>query len=115
MEEKPLAGVTILGHKAYITGIGADQADGVWRKKDEIHVWLTFDEPIGSTISFGTSVPVKEYTREQFLKAVKQQGELSFAIITQKDKERKAEHTKKEEKQKELDAIVAGIRQQLTK
>jgi hypothetical protein len=79
--------VDILGHKAEVTGIKGRLLDGIWYKEDYLDVWLQFaeGEAVGSTLSFGIVLPVKNYGRDELLKAIRDEGERRLKEIKAND------------------------------
>lgn len=110
MEKKNLAEVEVLGHKASIWLGRSVVADGIWRKEDCIVVHIDFGEkPVGGTISFGIELPAKHYSREEFLKAVEEEGSDRLAGIIAKDREQQDKHEIKKARQEALDSLAKGI------
>ena len=107
--------VKILGYKGHITAISSQLADAIWRKDDTIIVWITFNEPVGSTLSFAVELPVKEYTRDEFLKAVKREADIKLGLIMKGDQARGEAQRRTDEKQGELNSAVSNISQVLTR
>ncbi|GAI67542.1 unnamed protein product [marine sediment metagenome] len=105
--------IEILGYKGHITSITSQTADGIWRKKDMIVAWITFDEPVESTVSFPVSVPAKSYTRDEFLKAVKTEGDVQLRLNMKGDQARREARRRADEKQKELNSVVSDMAQRL--
>lgn len=100
--------VEILGHKATVGHIAGQTKLEPWHKEDHLEVWLSFDPPVGSTISFVVDLPAKKYAdREEFLYNVRRRGEEALKQILAKDEERSRERQERKERQKELDAVAA--------
>ena len=99
--------VEILGHKAKIERVTGQAKDDLHWKEDQLVVWLSFDEPVESVVSFATYLPVKKYERDEFLYNVRRRGEEDLKHILAKDEEKRRERQGRKERQKELDAVAA--------
>ncbi|MBA7644489.1 hypothetical protein ES703_52233 [subsurface metagenome] len=102
--------VEILGHKAQIESVSGRLADPPWWPEDRIQVWLDFEKPVGSTLSVGISLPVKSYTQDEFLAAVRREGEHRLNVIQEDNRTKRELRESKEQKQKELDKIACEIK-----
>lgn len=102
--------VEILGHKAHIESISGFPADPPWFPEDRIRVWLDFEKPAGSTLGFGVTLPVRIYTRDEFLAAVRMEGEHRLMVELKGGRTKRELMESKEQKQKELDKIALGIK-----
>lgn len=102
--------VEILGNKAHIESVTGRAADKTWRPEDAIQVWLGFEEAVGSILSFGINLTVREYTRDEFLKAVQQEGEHTLKRMLGEDQLNRALRMGKVQKQNELDKIAWRIK-----
>ena len=91
MVHKNIAEVEILGHKANIWLGKGFVADGFRRHEDAIVVYIDFGEkPVGSTISFGIELLAKVYDKEEFIKAVTEEGSRRLTEIMDQDQKRRA-------------------------
>lgn len=109
MEQKTKVEVEIKGHKAKIDYIKGEPSD-VWTKRDRLCVRLSFDHAVESVLAFPVYLPVKLYERDEFLEAVRREGEKRFEEISKRDKAKEKEYKAKEEKQKALDVIAEQIK-----
>jgi len=99
--------VEILGHKAKIERVTGQVKEAPWRKKDQLVVWLAFDEAVGSVLSFATCLPVKKYEREEFLDNVRRRGEEDLKKILARDEKERREAEEKQVRQGAVDAVAA--------
>lgn len=110
--EKKVA-VDILGNKAWITSVTGRPADPPWCPEDRIQVWLDFEKPpqfaLGCSLSFGVNLPVRSYTRDEFLAAVSREGEHRLKVMLEENRTKRALRESKEQKYKELDKIAGEI------
>lgn len=102
--------VDILGHKAHIESVTGRLADPPWWPEDRIQVWLDFEKPAGSTLGFGVNLPVRSYTQDEFLAAVRMEGEHRLMVELEGDRTKRELRESKEQKQKELDKIAWEIK-----
>lgn len=98
--------IEILGHKARVKRISGQGVLYPWYKEEKLVVWLEFDEPVGSVVSFGVSLPVKKYEREEFLYNVRRLGEEELKCILERHEKEDEERKEKGEQQKVLDAMA---------
>ena len=102
--------VEILGHKAKIERITGQAKAPSSEGHDRLVVWLSFDEAVGSVLSFATYLPAKKYAdRDEFLYNVRQRGEEALKRILERNEQEKREMQEKDERQKVLDAVVAEV------
>lgn len=72
---KSRVAVDILGNRTWIESISSQPADPPWQTEDRITVWLMFEKSAGITLSFCVHLPVRRYTKDGFLAAVRRYGE----------------------------------------
>ena len=101
------AEVEILGHKAKIGEVSGQVKDGLHWMEDKLVVWLSFDEAVGSVLSFPIYLPVKKYDREEFLYNVRLRGEEDLKRILERDEQKNKEREEREQRKAELDAVAA--------
>ena len=99
--------IEILGHKAKIGSVTAALKDELFRKEDQLAVYLSFDESVDSVLGFYTYLPVKKYERDEFLYNVRRRGEEDLKRILEKQEQGRKERKEKDERQKALDAVAA--------
>ncbi len=99
--------VEILGYKAKIERVRGQEKQEPWYREDKLAVWLSFDEPVGSVVSFPVLLPVKKYDREEFLYNVRQRGAEELKLILEKHEKERRERQERNERQKVLDAVAA--------
>jgi len=99
--------VEILGHKAKIERVSSQLSDGLHWKEDQLVVWLSFDEAVGSVLSFTTCLPVKQYERAEFLYNVRRRSEEDLKRILEKDEKERGEKQERKERKAALDAVAA--------
>ena len=101
--------IELLGHKAEVDVISWRPAYEPWHKDDEITVWLKLDESVEATSGFGISLPLQDYTEEEFKAEVKKVGEERLRYLIEKHQAEAAEHKKKEKKRKSMNKTVADL------
>ena len=99
--------VEILGHKAKFERVSGQVKQEPWWKSDQLVVWLSFDEAVGSVLSFATYLPVKKYERDEFLYNVRRRGEEDLKRILEKHEREQREMQERKEREKALDALAA--------
>lgn len=99
--------IEILGHKAKIERVSGQVKDGLHWKEDQLVVWLSFDEAVGSVLSFATYLPVKQYEREEFLYNVRRRGEEDLKRILERHEKDKRETQERDERKAAVDAVAA--------
>lgn len=102
--------ITVMGHEANIEHIGSRLALPPWQEHDELVVWLSFKEAVDGTLAFGVGLPAREYSREEFLQAVKEVAEKQLANIIARDKQEKARRAREEERKRTLDDLAGRLR-----
>lgn len=113
--EEHIAEVEILGHKAKVSGIKGRLADNLWHKEDTLDVWLSFDEPVDGTLSFGIELPAKAYSRTEFLDLVVKNGEARLKELVAKHNREKEEMKARDERQKALDNLAHMVKAEVTR
>jgi hypothetical protein len=113
--EDNLGEVIILGFKATITGVTAQAANPDWpHSEHKLLVWIDFGgKPVGGTLSFWVSIPVKEYSASEFLEEVKKEGEERLKAIMLKDEADKIKRLEYTDDQEYLNKLAARIRDSL--
>ena len=98
----------ILGHKAKIESITGQAKDDLRWKEDQLVVWLSFDEAVGSVLSFATYLPAKKYAdRDEFLYNVRRRGGEALKRILERHEEEKREREERDERKAAVDALAA--------
>lgn len=89
----------VLGHKVKVNMISPTLADGIWHKEDTLDVWLSFlnGESVSATLSFGISLPEKDYSVEALRNAIQKEGERRLAQIM-------SDHEEAQRIQEDMDA-----------
>lgn len=99
--------IEIQGHKAKIETVTGQVKDDLFRKEDELVVWLALDEAVAGVLSFPISLPAKKYERDEFLYNVRRRGEEVLERILERDEKEEKERRERHERQKVLDALAA--------
>jgi len=102
--------IELLGYKGTLTHMASRIAHLPWQKEDELLAYIDFEEPLpASIISTAISIPVKDYSREEFLKIVKEEGEKQLTVSLE-TYQRKQEAWKQEiERREELEALAKSF------
>jgi len=107
--------VVLLGHEAAMRISGqAGDPRSPWQKEDKIVVWLSFNEAVGSILSFCIELPAKEYKPDDFLTFVQKRGEHVLRGLLEKDEKDRLYYQAKEARQKEMDELASLIEKSLT-
>jgi len=101
--------IEILGHKGKITQVSSQEANPPWYKEDRLVVWISFDEPVDSTISFATTIPVVDYSKAGFLEVVKEAGEKDLARIVETNKKEREESRARSQRREKLDHLAKDV------
>lgn len=102
--------IELLGYKGKLTHIASRLAYPPWYKEDELLVDVTFDEPFpASIISTAISIPVKDYSMEEFLKVVKIAGKVQLAISLEKHRADDEKREQEGRRRKELKTLTEGL------
>lgn len=80
-----------------------------WPEENAINVWLSFDEAVGSCLSFAVSIEAKDYTEELFLDTVRVKAETALTEIIKKDSHDRAEAWARDESRKALNKLTANL------
>ena len=106
-EEKLNIGIELCGYKAKITHIGARQAFPPWHPEDQLLAYIEFGEPRPQAIiSTAIAIPVKEYSRDELLRVVKQEGDKQLAQTLTRAREEQEKTTHQRRRQEELNAAA---------
>lgn len=104
-------------YEANIGEIGARAADprSPWHKEDELHVWLEFvaGHP-GSILSFGLTLPVKQYKPDELLALIKEEGEKALEESMNKADEDRVYMNTRKARQEYVDGIASQISDSLS-
>jgi len=100
--------VEILGHKAKMGSITGQSKNESCVEKDRLQVWLSFDEAVGSVLSFPIYLPAKKYAdRNELLYNIRRCGEEALKRILGRHEEAERKREERDERQKVLDALAA--------
>lgn len=106
--------IELHGHKGRLTHVFARTACLPYWKEDELLVNVEFDSPYpGNTVSTAIAIPVKEYSREELLKVVKEEGDKQIAEMLERYHKQSAERTRMAERAEELKAIAEALEAKL--
>lgn len=105
--------IELQGHKAWITNIWPHLAGLIWPKEDSITVWIEFENPVVSIISFGVDLPAKCYSKKELLEIVIREGEKSLAQMQAQHADEQARRCDETTRKQQMDIIVADIRKEL--
>jgi len=101
--------IELLGHKGRIRAIWSRVALPLWQEADELLAYVEFDEPIDSTAGYPISVPVKDYSPEEFLRVVRENGEKELAAALQRWRQERAQRQAKETREEGLKKLAVSI------
>ena len=106
-EEELNIGIELCGYKAKITHIGARRAFPPWHPEDQLLAYIEFGEPRPQAIiSTAIAIPVKEYSRDELLRVVKQEGDKQLSQTLTRAREEGEKTTRQRQRQEELDAAA---------
>lgn len=100
--------VDLQGTKAKVTLIQA-KAAGLWDNEDHLNVWLEPESPIANTLSFGITLPIKKYTKEELQKAIQEEGSRRAQELVKEEAESQATRRRINQKTKELADITSKL------
>jgi hypothetical protein len=105
--EKLNVGIELCGYKAKITHVWTRQAFPPWHPEDQLLACIEFDEPRPQAIiSTAVAIPVKEYSRDELLRVVKEEGGKQLAQTLARAREESEKTTRQRQRQEELDAAA---------
>lgn len=101
--------IEVLGYKVTIKSIHGGRADGIWHKQDHLAIQLSFEPHVGNVVTAFIELPVENYGKDEFIKAVRDKLENWIP-------EMEAEYHKCQEKRRfeakrreDLDSLAAQI------
>lgn len=100
--------IEILGHKGKITRVSSQPAHPPWFK-EEIVVWISFDESVEGLQALGTTIPVSEYSKAGFMEVVKEAGERDLPRTLESHRKEREDIRAKVQRREEIDALVKRI------
>ena len=101
--------VDLNGTKAKVTLVQARAADHLWYKEDYLSVWLEPEKTIGNALSFGISLPLKKYTKEELQQAVQVEGSRRALELVKEEAESQISRRRINQKTKELADITSKL------
>lgn len=101
--------VEILEHGAKIVWIKGEPADGIWRHKDRLNVWLSFDEAVDGTLGYGFGIPPKDYSKDELLQTIKKEGEAVLKRMMEEKRQAHERRAHQEAKREELNRLGAQL------
>lgn len=102
--------IELCGHKGRLTRIFSRIAYPPWHKEDELLVNVEFDQPYPENIiSTAISIPVKEYSREELLKVVKEEGEKQVAEMIVRQRKKREETNRRAEREEGLKVFAERL------
>ena len=102
--------IELCGYKGWLTGISSRIAYLPWHKEDELLVRIEFEQPYPENIiSTAISIPVKNYSRSEFLVVVKEKGEEQIPEILARHRKDREEAVRRHKKDEELKSFAAGL------
>jgi len=104
--------IEIVGHKAKIVHVSGKVALPPWREKDCIDVFIRLEESLDGIAGFTVELPVKEYSKEEFIDAVIEEGAKVLSKSLKEHRAEREERLQREEKQQAIDKIVNKIKEE---
>lgn len=105
--------IEVLGYKGRVSHVFSQQANPPWRKEDRLATWIEFDPSINGTLAIAVDLPVKEYSQEEFVQAVKEAAERELPRILEKARQERQELQERERTKAELEALAKRIESML--
>ena len=96
------------GHKLKIGWVRAYPADCI-HKDDRLAVWLELDEAVGGTIGFSVYLPVRKYSKNEFIFLVQNEAKLAFGRFMRDEKERREKAERERMSDKDWDTYACEI------
>lgn len=101
--------IEVLGYKVTIKSIQGQRADGIWHKEDHLDVWISFEPHVENVISTSLELPIKNYGKEEFIKAVKDEVERRIPEIEAEYRKQQETRRLEAKEQERLDSLAAQI------
>lgn len=103
--------IEIMGHKGNIYDIKALQRGFIYPRQDTLQVFLSFNESGKPAFGFCVNLPARPWSKEDFLKLVKDGAEDEVAEMLEHSKEEIEEQQRQwQERQRKLDALADEIK-----
>lgn len=110
MEKKMNIKIQLLDYKGTLTHILSRQASYPFYQEDELLVFVEFSEPHpANIISTAITIPVKDYSREEFLQVVKKNGDEQLLTSIENHRQKHERQEAAEQRKVELDAVAKSI------
>lgn len=112
--EKISIEVELCGYRAIISRILVREALPPFHPEDQLLVVVEFDEPCPQAIiSTAIAIPVKEYSREELLKVIKEEGDKQLSWALARSAREKDANEQRRQRRAELDGIARKAEQLL--
>lgn len=113
-EDKINVELELAGYPCRITHILARTVNLPLTPEEEFLVGVNFSEPHPANfISTFISIPVKDYSKDEFLEVVQKNGDKQIAASVERHRQDDERRDKKGQRQAELDALAHGIEAKL--
>lgn len=107
--------IELLGYKGRLTHIIPRTAYPPWYPEERLLVNVDFDKPAESIISTAIAIPVKQYSRDEFLKVVKKEGEKQLAVTLAEDSAKREKYAQERARKEELETFAASLQASIEK
>ena len=109
-EDNMNVNLELAGYPCRITHILARTANPTFARKEDFLVVVEFSKPSpAAIISTSISIPVKDYSKDEFIEVVQKNGDEQIAASVERHHQDDERKDKKEQRQAELDVVAHGI------
>lgn len=100
--------IAIADHNVTVESIKGGLADS-WHREDYLYIWISFDPYVANVITTGIELPIKDYSKEEFIQAVKDKLEKKIPEIKDKHRKQQEERELKIKRQEDLDFLAKQL------
>lgn len=102
--------IEILGHKGKIGNIWGKLSTDPLRYADHLVVYVEFDQAVESTLGITIALPATYYSRDDFLAAVKENGEIRLTQVLEDVRQQQAALKAKDDRRQKVDGVVQWLK-----
>ncbi|MBA7698659.1 hypothetical protein ES703_107339 [subsurface metagenome] len=77
--------------------------------------WFRLEKAVDGTLGFGIELPIENYGKDQFLEAVRREGEKRLKGILKDDAAKREQQRQEKARQRDLDSLVSQIKSMISK
>jgi len=106
--------IDILGHPAKVISIIGAPKRKPFHPEDTLSVWLEYDEPVDGTQAFGINIPVRDYSKDDLIMAIRTFAENCVLNMIKEEGLRAKETERLVAKKAELDTLGGRLLSKLS-